>query len=35
VIPGVEIEMRVRIVRKERSFKRPQRYWMKIALLIL
>lgn len=30
-IPGVLIDTKVRIVKKDRSLRRPQRYWMTIA----
>jgi hypothetical protein len=29
-IPGVFIEIRVRIVRNDKSLRRPHKYWMKI-----
>jgi hypothetical protein len=32
VVAGTRIEIRVSTVRKDMSFKRPQRYWMNIEL---
>jgi hypothetical protein len=31
-MPGADIDISVSIVRKDKSFSSPQRYWMKSAL---